>query len=42
MSRDFFEKIKKMFKTSDTVPEAGRNTNFAYQKADPSFDEPAI
>ena len=32
MSRDFFEKIKKMFKTSDTVLEAGRNTDFAIPK----------
>lgn len=35
MSRDFFEKIKKMFKTSDTVPEAGRNTDFAIPKSRP-------
>lgn len=35
MSRDFFEKIKKMFKTSDTVSEAGRNTDFAIPKSRP-------
>lgn len=35
MSRDFFEKIKKMFKTSDTVPEAGRNTDFTIPKSRP-------
>lgn len=37
MSRDFFEKIKKMFKTSDTVLEAGRNTDFSIPKSRPVF-----
>ena len=37
MSRDFFEKIKKMFKTPDTVPKAGRKTDFAIPKSRPVF-----